>query len=520
MFGWLGPKRLGSQKAPSPYAIRSSSTPTARPVDYLEDEAAAAFFEAREYESYFRSLLRVDERRAFHDQLQQALLRILRIAGEGDLSLLDEIIARASADSQREVRASSDESPARRVRRAEPEGMRLLGGDAGLDLRHLKEAYRAAAIRFHPDAGGSHEQMVSVNRAYEQLHRIFVEEGDQSGGYAAQGLSTTLAYLWTVRRLLFGIALDEWALDDAALHLEVLSSDCERCDEARGQRLIDLIEPSCKLTERLCAAGNLDRGALSLSVAQEGLRKAQAVGLTYDWLVRQAAETVAGTHKPRFVLNELRQVENAFRLGAIDEKRYQANIARIGGRKEKKQADRSNRQAVLSNAKFLPKLAADANLVPSAIPAGLVPHPGYFDYRADRMTPDQQAEYLSAFRDGSDLDRVAKYAFVRLSSLLRSAVLHAPDGLLSTLMTEVGTLSEIEPRCAWSASAVLEVLGFMAALSGRRREAYAQALTKLLEPRTQTSGMLVIVFDFPVDLTESFFNSARELARTHGALAG
>jgi hypothetical protein len=519
VFGWLRPKRLGSQKAPSPYAIRASSTPAARPVDYLEDEVAAAFFEAREYESYFRSLLRVDERRAFHDQLQQALLRILRIAGEGDLSLLDEIIARAFADSQ-QVRASSEESPARRVRRAEPEGMRLLGSDAGLDLKHLKEAYRAAAIRFHPDAGGSHEQMVSVNRAYEQLHRIFVEEGDQSGNYAAQGLSTTLAYLWTVRRLLFEIALDEWALDDAALHLEVLSSDRERCDEVQGQRLIDLIEPSCKLTERLCAAGNVDRAATSLAVAQRGLTKAKAVGLTYDWFVRQAAETVEGIHKPRFVLNEARQVENAFRLGAIDEKRYRANSARIAGRKEEKQADRSKRVAVLAGAKFSPKLKAGANLSPSAIPPELVSHPGYFDYRADRLTSDQQAEYLSTFRDGSDLDSVAKYAFVRLSSLLRPAVLDASGDSLPALMSEVDALSEIEPRCAWSADSVREVMGFIAALNGRRREAYAQALMKLLEPRTQRSGMLVIIFDLPVDLTESFFNSARELAQAHGVPAG
>ncbi|MFI5393898.1 MAG: hypothetical protein ACHQ9S_00070 [Candidatus Binatia bacterium] len=517
MFWWRRQKTPGGQQSPLTPAVQPSAAPSARPVDYLEDEVASAFFDAREYEAYYRSLQRVEERRAFRDQVRQVLLRLLRLASEDGLRLIDDLITRTSEEAQREVRASFDGSPAQRVRRMEPEGMRLLGNDAGLDLKRLRAAYRAAALRCHPDRGGSHEQMTAVNRAYEQLHRILVEEGDYAAPWGSTQLSTTFAYLWAVRRLLFEIALDEWALDDAARYLGALASDKQRCSESQGQRLIDLIEPACKLTERLCAAGSVDGASVSLAVAQDGLRMAQACGLNYDWFVRQAAETVAGTHKPRFVLNDARQIENAFRLGAIDQKRYEANLGRVAGRKELNEADRSRRLALLAEVRFLPSLAVDARLEPSPTVGSLVPHPGYFEYRAEKLTSDQQAEYLSTFRDGTDLDLVAKYAFVRLSSLLRSAVFNVGRCDIPSLGAEAKLLAQLEPRCAWSAERVGEVIGFLAALSGGQRAAYAVALAKLLEPQPQTNGFIVMIIDTPIDLTETFFNSARELAGEYGA---
>jgi DnaJ domain len=38
-------------------------------------------------------------------------------------------------------------------------------------LTQIKAAYRCAAASHHPDRGGSHEAMVTVNAAYEQLTR-------------------------------------------------------------------------------------------------------------------------------------------------------------------------------------------------------------------------------------------------------------------------------------------------------------------------------------------------------------
>jgi DnaJ domain len=42
-----------------------------------------------------------------------------------------------------------------------------LGGDA--TLKDVREAYRALAKRYHPDAGGSHRQFLALHTAYEQV---------------------------------------------------------------------------------------------------------------------------------------------------------------------------------------------------------------------------------------------------------------------------------------------------------------------------------------------------------------
>jgi hypothetical protein len=47
----------------------------------------------------------------------------------------------------------------------------ILGVSPHSSLAQLKSAYRHAAANHHPDCGGSHEAMVAINAAYEQLTR-------------------------------------------------------------------------------------------------------------------------------------------------------------------------------------------------------------------------------------------------------------------------------------------------------------------------------------------------------------
>jgi len=408
-------------------AVSAACSP-AHHVNGVEDEMTSAFFVAREHATYYRSLLYLEDRRAFHDQLRPVLLRLLRVTNESGTAFLDALITRPD---NAEVVTKGYESPA--------------------------------------------------------------------------------ACLWAVRRLLFEIALDQWRLDDAILHLEALTSDKQRCAESKGQRLIDLIEPTCKLTERLCATKSADKANSSLAVAQEGLRMAQARGLFYDPYVRQAEETVAGTHKPLFFLNDARQVENAFRLEAIDEKRYEVTLSRLAGQKRKKEADRSERRACLADTNFLASLPTDAQLKPSHNVAPFVPQPGYDEYRAENLTPDQQAEYIKAFRDGDNLDLVAKYTWVRLSSLLRSAILWVGCCDLGSLVAEVETLGRLQPRCDFYAKGVRDVLGFLSALSHSRQADYAAQLAMLLDSWANAHLLLYH------ELSGTFFDSARELASKYNA---
>ncbi len=283
-----------------------------------------------------------------------------------------------------------------------------------------------------------------------------------------------------------------------------------------------------------------DSAAKSLVVAQEALCVAQARGLNFDGLVRKAEECVAGTRKPRFLLNHARQVENARRLGAIDEKRYRAALARLDRGRSEREAQRQIQQAQLKATAFIASLPIDARLTPSGEVARLAPYPR-FSYRAENLTPDQQAEYLKAFRDADDLDLLAKYADVRLSGLIRSAIYHVGQGDLGAFLPEVETLALIEPNCRRRAQGVKEILGILSTLSGSQRGTYAAGLVKLLaellEPETfplepqaaieveglrfniqfAISGIHVQGVELSMELSDDFFDRAQELANEYGA---
>jgi hypothetical protein len=498
------------------------------PLDYLRDELATAFFDAREHEAYYRSLKSSerpkDARRAFHDTLRPVFLRLLVLANDDGIVFLEHLITANIREEKRTQGVQARGSPAERVRRAEPRGMKILGDDAGRDLEHLRTAYRAAALRSHPDLGGSHEDMKAVNGAFEMLHRLLVEaagaepivgEGDNSREMPGD-TTNALAYLWTVRQLLLGIALDEWALEEAIAYLEELvpvraprPAPAENTgipfliynsESERIRRTYDLLEQACRLTVRLCAARCADSAARSLAIARELHRLIREYGARNEkggedvstaWVLhppitsnfvhpslRKAEECIAGRSKPPIVLDSVKQVENAFRLGAIDRKRYKASLSRVTKTASRVGADRRERLAILARTRFAPLLPSDAQLKPSRNPGRIVPHPPPYIGGVKDLTPDQQAMYLEAFRSAHDLDLVAIYARFRLGSIFESAILFPERCDLAALAEEADALAQVGFECRFTAGAAALMIRLIAELDDSRRAQFTSELAK------------------------------------------
>jgi DnaJ-class molecular chaperone len=51
------------------------------------------------------------------------------------------------------------------------ENLRILGLSQTPTARELKKAFLKAAFKAHPDQGGSHEEFIKVQKAYEELLR-------------------------------------------------------------------------------------------------------------------------------------------------------------------------------------------------------------------------------------------------------------------------------------------------------------------------------------------------------------
>jgi len=189
-------------------------------------------------------------------------------------------------------------------------------------------------------------------------------------------------------------------------------------------------------------------------------------------------ECVAGTRKPQIILDSLRQIENAFTLGAIDEKRYKASMSRVTKKAGRVGADRSNRLAILKRTHFAPLLPADAKLKPSRSVGRMVPYP--MAYQPQGLTPDQQAEYLRAFRDADDLDLAARYAGFRLDSVFRSAILFPDRCNLASLAEEADAIAQIQPECCFAGGADAVIIRLIAELGGTQRGEFVSQLAKLL----------------------------------------
>ena len=139
-------------------------------MDYLADRLLASYFEAREHESYYNSLKHVDTRRDFHETIIPVLIDFIGEALSSlNTSALDAVIE-AAATARRVIRPAQD--IVAEARRLNSVGFDLLAIGADLTLDSLKSRYRQAARKYHPDAGGSHEEMIQVNEAYNLIHEL------------------------------------------------------------------------------------------------------------------------------------------------------------------------------------------------------------------------------------------------------------------------------------------------------------------------------------------------------------
>ena len=200
--------------------------------------------------------------------------------------------------------------------------------------------------------------------------------------------------------------------------------------------------------------------------------------------LRKALECVAGMRKPSVVLGSVKQVENAFRLGAIDEKRYKASLSRVTKTASRVDAVRRDRLAILARTHFAPLLPSDAQLKPSQNAGHMVPHPPPYIELVEDLTPDQQAMYLRAFRSADNLDLIEWYARFRLNSVFRSVILFTDRCDLASLAEEArgAGVRWVGPR--WMQLARprrrQSLIRSIAALDGSRRPEFLSQLASAL----------------------------------------
>jgi hypothetical protein len=462
-------------------------------LDLLSSPPSNAYFDAREHKAFYEALKTVEARRDFHAKLIEAAAAFLELTSNGDAqALVDELIKR---DLQDGIIRGQFEQVTADVQRRYPRGFQLLDVAPPLILEDLKRCYRTAALKHHPDRGGMHEDMISINEAYTELHGLvighqFAPEADSDYNLASQRQAARvlecLDYRYVIVRLLLTVHLDEWALDHAFDCLQVLCSDPSATTPYTKDRwrLIELTQDAAKLATRLSLAGLHREAEVAMRVATLGVEAAQHEGLLFDGFLRQADLTISGAKRSNVVLNHPRQADNAMRLGVIAHKRHQQLAAKFSKERGARNAREATQLALLAAyAKapgFLPSLPPDGPAKGKMLSQRLVPEPGYYVTRVSDLTDDQQAEYAVAFTRDAVLIWARKYMFVRLQTLLETAILHDSGPGLAALEREARLVSQLRGDSPeYYALAVADAINFLSGLSPQERSDRLRCLRAL-----------------------------------------
>ena len=354
------------------------------PIDLLGDPASQAYFEMREYQRLYSAIENAAFRRDFHSKLIAVCNRFIDLASSPrNQSIITTLIEWEVKNANPANSGDSGQELADRVRHRHPHGFELLGVGLPPTLEALKNAYRAAVKRHHPDRGGSHKDMVELNMTYTFFENLLLEEsgknvanamGDASASpLGSEGwdrrcviflpgvflageanrmtqILTCEDYKYVITWLLFRIHMDDFAIDEGFSYFNMLLSEnwqlsgVARSDATEeighGQTWawnanlsVDLAAGASRLALRLLLLNKRDQAELVLKVMQRAVGEVLRTwgSVEYYWrpLVESTKTSVRDGKKPRFAINHRRQADNALRLNIIDRSKYDHLMAKI-----------------------------------------------------------------------------------------------------------------------------------------------------------------------------------------------
>lgn len=485
------PDRDESERA----VVRRETNLLIATLDYLGTPLARLLFEVREVDAYYASLKQVDQRRDIHERLIGTLEAFLEAASdEGAEELIDLLLGAARLDSA----SLTSREVLHQARELHPEGFRLLDLAAPVDVESLKKAYKAASRKYHPDRGGSHEDMVALNQAFPLFHSLLLlnqlsSEADSELVFAESAASArSSAELRRVLcRRLFEVCLDEWNLLVAVSWLGRLEALVP--PEERPHHELGLIGSVSKLVMRLARASEVETAERLLPLLRRGVAVAQKRELFMDHYLDEAEQAVSGNKTVQVRLNHPRQAANALELGLIDEARARKVAERYSARQDERTERAEAVEQFAAQHGYLADLPPDAAARGKRLVGSLVPEPGYFETRLCELSDAQQAEYLKAFGGGGEPALARKYLFVRLQSLLETAVLHPDHASAELVIREVRALGSLKAGSAEAyAEEVASAIEHLERLPRGERQKRAQLLNRLADQGGRSSSGFVM----------------------------
>jgi hypothetical protein len=419
------------------------------------------------------------------------------------------------------------------------DGVKLLELPQTINLEVLKSQYRKASKKYHPDKGGSHKEMLVVNDTFALFLDALQYYNPQHISLYDGGIPNFIPMSW--QEFLFAIHLinacingDYFAADESFLSLEKAFIHAKRSNSTQIAIVIlklsgigGVLYKPCHIlskfhmTKELKIASKItsylaDYGAMQWGFERENVDEPDPNQfLSIDELNEISTSPV--------VIHHIEQANNAFRLGAIDEKRFKSVIARLERRKKETTEYQNIVDLFIADYSYVQKLSiADYD---SAKPtSAVIPPPAEEQKRFDHLSDIQKWEYLQKFGEAPTAEGYDKYFTIRVQELLLGLI-HNYDMLdLTKIEKELIYFSNAHDRYIPAYTILLEYYSHLQVLDPAERKKKLAMLKKVDDPKFfERSGLITMSISLegylegvenpdyrnPVEVTDKYIEFAK-----------
>lgn len=487
--------------------MRELSTAPNFDSDQLSNVVLASYFAAREHEVYLSSLRWMEDRRDFYPQFVRAAMQLLTFFDDAaSLELLDSVIFRSRKKLEN---VSQGLSILDYLRKANPRGVELLGLNPPVTFDSLRSAYRKAALTYHPDRGGSNEDMKLVNLAFEEFHEVISQwkaapttekptgatlacgshAASRDWDFCSVRIRSAADYLNWLGAVLVSVHTDSWAVDKAYTMVRslrehgLLSSSLAKQVNFAHSFAFALI----RLAKMLRTASPVEEAEYVLDCASSLAEVCRSSHLHLTLERARAKNAPDRFRKLKPSVMHPCQAENLFRLKIIDERQYRKAQPRF----PEAQSQDLDLTKFREEGGFI-HLSHDAPFTCEPRVKPLVPVPGLFFWdRINLLSDEQRAEYFRAFGPSGDRVSLKHYCYQRCTGYLCSLIHSYSEEEAEKIEHECEFLKRLFPDRAFYFDQVLGISKHIRQLDSATRKEKLCILRKLDTPKHPPIGPVI-----------------------------
>lgn len=476
--------------------------------DLFNDNVAVAYFKAEEYINYYRSFSRVEPKRDISIDFIDSVVPLFNMVNDGNAAEKIDYFIKSTINihnfSNREINDIAKSVNAL--------GYNLLEISTPLTLETLKDYYKRACLKHHPDRGGKTSDMQIINEAYTQFHKLACEEKlslkelndflesnedfstDEDTRHCMTPQNANEFFVYIGIKII-EVFTDIMAVDKAFEVLTMIYIPRFTTSKRINEFILSHIDLFEKLTIRLKKANYNIEAEKTFKIVVAGCDAAVARGLNYDSYAEHLHEKLDNPAKIRVIINHQVQLENAYRLGIIDDKNFY-RLQKKMGIKTSKTKDLQDKILDFKNKNgFIISLCK--NRMVAIEPQKLIPKPIYCANRYEHLSEEQKNEYNYTFTESFDVNLILKYLHVRVTDLLVELIYNYNYEYKEKILNEYLFLQKTFPKEELYILDKIEK--FLATLLNSEREEKLCIFKKIDSLEMCSEKLLSFTFEFFID---------------------